>query len=164
APPRSSPRSRRSERRLASSAFRSKARARRKNNNHQIKSPAVKPGFLIFESSVDDLPGRGGRELRDHAFERLVGLLDEVGVETGNLLRLRDEGFVRGLRVFGLHFKRLVKRLHARELFDKGPGVLIRLLAVVAIRGCDGLKALELLLAVTLNVFNLEHHGILFPD
>ena len=87
------------------------------------------------------LAGGGRRELRDDAFQRLVGLLGEIGVEPRDLLRLRNERLISGLREFGLHFERLVQRLHARQLLDKRLGVFKRLLGVVAIGAGDGLKA-----------------------
>ena len=128
-----------------------------------------------MEVSDRDELVRGRGELRDQAFVGLEGLLGEIGVEAGDLLRLGDEGLVGRARKFGLRFYRLVQRLHAGKLFNKRLGVFERLLGVVAIGASDRLNAalqvargsgnrFEMLFAVALNVFNLDHHGVLFPD
>jgi hypothetical protein len=57
------------------------------------KSPAIMAGLFDFENSVCSVGGGRG-ELRDHAFDRLEGLLGEVGIKPCDLLRLRDEGLV----------------------------------------------------------------------
>src|SRR5438552_2847898 len=77
-----------------------------------------KPGRdgRAFLFSGAELAGRRRGELRDEAFERLVGLLGEIGIKPCDLLRLGHEGLIGGLREFGLHFNRLVQRLHAGQL------------------------------------------------
>ncbi len=57
------------------------------------KSPATMAGLFDFENSVCLVSGGRG-ELRDHAFDRLEGLLGEVGIKPCDLLRLRYEGLV----------------------------------------------------------------------
>src|SRR5713101_9208700 len=64
------------------------------------------------------LVGRCRGELRDEAFERLVSLLGEIGIKPRDLLRLGHECLIGGLREFGMHFNRLVQRLHAGQLLD----------------------------------------------
>src|SRR6186997_3285214 len=135
------------------------------------KSPAITAGLLVFGFEVIELVRRR-RELRDQALVRLEGLLGQLGVKTSDLLRFRDEGFVGRARKLGLRFKRLVQRLHAGKLFNVGFGLIERLLGVIAIRSRDRLNAalqvarrsgnrFEMLLAVILNVLNLDHHGVL---
>src|SRR5665647_3636058 len=87
------------------------------------------------------LAGGGRGKLGDDAFQRLEGLLGEVGVKSRDLLRLGHEGLERRLGVFALHFDRLLQRLHAGQLLDKRLAVFERLLGVVAIGAADGLKA-----------------------
>src|SRR5712671_2437175 len=135
------------------------------------KKPGRKAGLFDFRNALRLVSG-GRDELCNQAFVRLEGLLGEIGVEPCDLLRLGYERLVGGLGVFGLHFERLVQRLHARQLLDQRLGVFKRLLGVVAIGACDGLKAvlkrrcggddrLEVLFAVLLNVFNFDHDGVL---
>ena len=115
---------------------------------------------------------RSRGELRNQALVGLEGLLGEIGVETRDLLRLRDERLVGRAREFGLRFERLVQRLHAGKLLDERLGVLERLLGIVAIGGRDRLNAalqvaggsrnrFKMLFAVVLNVFNFDHRGVL---
>ena len=99
---------------------------------HKQKSPAIAAGLLIFKTASNRTPrlaigmraslilvGRSRIELRDHAFQRLESLLGEIGIEPRDLLRFGHEGLIGGLRVFGLHFDRLVQRLHAGQLLDE---------------------------------------------
>src|SRR5262245_23925878 len=127
----------------------------------QQKSPAPRAGlfFLDYGRSV-----RSRRELGHQALDRLEGLLGEVAVEAGDLLRVGDERLIGGTRVVALRFQRLVERLHARELLGERLGLFELLLDVLAIgigdrrdtaleRGGIGDGLLELLLAVALHVF-----------
>ena len=110
--------------------------------------------------------GCGRGDLRDQALERLIRLLREIGVEPGDLLRIRHEGFISRLREFGLCLKRLVQRLRSRKLLDEGPGLFERFFGVVAVGSGDCLKAavnrgrrrddgFEMFFAVLLNVSSL---------
>src|ERR1700679_3711019 len=58
-------------------------------------------------------------ELRSQAFERLEGLLGEIGVHRRDLLRFRHESLKGGFREIGLGFDGLVDRLHAGQLLGK---------------------------------------------
>src|SRR5947207_7977267 len=83
---------------------------------------------------------RGRNELRNQAFVGLEGLLGEIGVEAGDLLRLGNEGLIGRAGEFGLRFDSLVQRLHAGKLFNKRLGVFERLLGIVAVSRCDRLN------------------------
>src|SRR6185312_4003962 len=100
--------------------------------------------------------------------------LGEIAIEARDLLRVGDEGLVGSLGIFALRLERLVERLHAREFLRKRLAVLVGLLGVVAIGADDrrepALQAggmrhgrLEVLFAVILNVFDLEHQWNPFP-
>src|SRR3982074_1623195 len=78
----------------------------------QEKKPGQTAGLFDVENSVC-LVGGGRGELCEPSFDRLEGLLGEFGIKPRDLLRLRYEGLVGRLRVFGLHFHRLVQGLHA---------------------------------------------------
>ena len=149
----------------------------RSNSGKNIKKKPGRNGraFLLSKYQIANELVRGRGKLRDQALVGLEGLLGEIGVEAGDLLRFRDEGLVGRAREFGLRFDRLVQRLHAGELFNVRFGVLERLLGVVAIGGRDRLNAalqvargsgnrFEMLFAVVLNVFNLDHQWSPFPD
>src|SRR5258708_38466503 len=130
------------------------------------KSPAATAGLLVLRPP--QLVSRGRGELRDQTFERLEGLLGKIGVKSRDFLRLGHEGLISGLREFGLHFNRLVHRLHAGQLLDERLGVFKRFLGVIAIGAGDCLKTvlngscrrndrLEVFFSVVLNVFNIDH-------
>src|SRR5207249_5675740 len=102
-----------------------------REQNLQEKSPAATAGLFVFDLAVARLVRRRS-ELRDQAFVGLEGLLGEIGVEAGDLLRLGNEGLIGRAGKFGLRFDRLVQRLHAGKLFNKRLGVFERLLGIVA--------------------------------
>src|SRR3981189_1197941 len=106
----------------------------------QKKARPLRPGFLYSQLYVRRLVRRRD-ELRDQALVGLEGLLGEIGVEAGNLLRLGDKGLVGRARELGLHFQHLLHRLHAGELFHIRLGVFERLLCIIAIGGGDRLNA-----------------------
>src|SRR5215216_3088835 len=164
--------SRTSSRRSPGSASRNNARKLTK------KSPAATAGLFCFRNAGSDFNRepkilvRGRGELCDQAFVGLEGLLGEIGVESRDLLRFRDEGLVGRAGEFGLRLDRLVHRLHAGQLFNERFGLFERLLGVVAIGTRDRLNAalpvargggnrFEMFFSVALNVFNLDHHGVL---
>jgi len=71
----------------------SKLRVAKQSGKSTKKKPGQMAGLFNFENSVC-LVGGGRGELRDHAFDRLEGLLGEVGIKPCDLLRFRYEGLV----------------------------------------------------------------------
>src|SRR6476659_1774240 len=142
------------------------AREKRRAPRAKQKARPTGPGLLVSREPGELLRRR---DFRDEAFERLVGLLREVGVELAELGRLRDEAFVGALHVFALHLDRLLQRLGAEQLLERGAAVLEALLRVVGEFGRDRLPALrhgaELLhgdvhvvFSELLNVFEILEH------
>src|SRR5690606_25469596 len=93
----------------------------------RLRTPKMKkPGFTAGRSCSGGyfrdwditilLLRRGGR-LGNRAFDRLVGLLGEIGIEFADLRRLGDEALIGVLVKLGLHFERLVERLGAEQFF-----------------------------------------------
>src|SRR5687768_13683648 len=74
---------------------------------------------------------RGRDGLGDDALERLVGVLGDRGIELAELGDLGDIALEGGLDVVRLDLDRLVERLDAGELLDRGRAGLERLLGVV---------------------------------
>ena len=104
----------------------------RRTGDAQNKSPAKWAGLSFDATQLTQRhPGRisplktetgllGRSSLADVGFERLVGLLGEIGIKLAELGRLGDEAFIGGLGVVGLDLDRLVERLGADELLDDG--------------------------------------------
>src|ERR1700730_13464213 len=64
----------------------------------QEKAQPHWPGFYFLQTALKVSGGGSRGKLRDHAFQRLEGLLGEIGIQSRDLLRLGHERLVGGLR------------------------------------------------------------------
>src|SRR4249919_3928236 len=110
------------------------------------KARLIEPGLLYAT-----LPTRNSTQLNstqlnsfrlcEQRLERLVGFLGEIGIELTDLRSLGHKPLIGGLGVLGLNLDRLVERLHAEKLLERGAAVLERLLRIVRNLDCNRLGA-----------------------
>src|SRR5471032_428395 len=92
------------------------------------KGPAINRASVSYAETLRERLLESLLYFRDRGFDRLVGLLGEIGIEFADLGCLGNEAFIRGLEVFALHFDRRIERLRAEQLLERGRALLERLL------------------------------------
>src|ERR1700688_2799051 len=101
------------------------------SDSRKNKGPAIDRASVSYAKTLRERMFESLLYFRDRGFDRLIGLLGEVGIELADLGRLGDEAFVSGLEVVALHFDGLVEGLGAEQLLNRGRALLERLLGVI---------------------------------
>src|SRR5215218_3145671 len=99
--------------------------------SRNAKRPAFRPGASLQSKAFRDLLRGLAVGDGDETLVRLEGLLREARIELAELGRLRDEALVGRLDEVGLDLDRLVERLRADELLERGSRLLEGLLGVI---------------------------------
>src|SRR6202790_5902052 len=106
---------------------------------HKNKGPAINRASVSCAETLRERLLESLFYFRDRGFDRLVGLLGEIGIEFADLGRLGDEAFVGGLGEVALHFDRLVEGLGTEQLLGRRRALLERLLGIIGDLDRDGL-------------------------